>query len=92
MEIRSQAIAGELQQRLRRIEGQTRGVQRMVDEGRDCREILQQLNAMQSALQSAKDIFMRAYAKDCLLAGEGDSAEQRAAFVDELFDLMARAR
>lgn len=92
MEIRSQAIAGDLQQRLRRIEGQARGVQRMVDESRDCREILQQLNAMQSALQSAKDLFMRAYAKDCLLATDGDSAAQRAAFVDELFDLMARAR
>ena len=92
MEIRSEAIAGDLQQRLRRIEGQARGVQRMVDEGRDCREILQQLNAMQSALQSAKELFMRAYAKDCLLAAEGDSLEGREAFIDELFDLMARAR
>jgi DNA-binding FrmR family transcriptional regulator len=36
---------------LRRIEGQCRGLQRMVDEGRTCAEILQQLSAARSALE-----------------------------------------
>ena len=39
--------------RLKRIEGQTRGIQAMLDENRDCREILQQMAAIRSALSSA---------------------------------------
>jgi DNA-binding FrmR family transcriptional regulator len=36
--------------RLRRLEGQVRGVQRMVEEGKDCREIVMQLSACKAAL------------------------------------------
>ena len=44
--------------RLRRIEGQLRGVQTMVDEERDCQEILQQLSAIRSAVQGASLAFL----------------------------------
>ena len=49
METRSPELKTELSHRLRRIEGQVRGVQRMVDEDRDCPEILQQMTAIRSA-------------------------------------------
>lgn len=46
----SEEIAGSLVVRLRRIEGQVRGLQRMLDEGRDCTEVVQQLAATRAAL------------------------------------------
>jgi DNA-binding FrmR family transcriptional regulator len=52
--------------RLRRIEGQLRGLQGMLEEERDCREILQQLSAVSSAVRSASRSFFEDYASLCL--------------------------
>jgi len=76
--------------RLRRIEGQVRGVQNMISDGRDCREILQQLTAIRSAVQSASLSVVQTYATECLLnLDEGDRAG-RQAFVLELVDILGK--
>jgi CsoR family transcriptional regulator, copper-sensing transcriptional repressor len=51
---------------LRRIEGQLRGVQSMLDKERDCQEILQQLTAIHSAVQGASRYLLQEYATVCL--------------------------
>jgi DNA-binding FrmR family transcriptional regulator len=48
--------------RLRRIEGQVRGVLRMVEEDRDCPEILQQMSAIRAALHQSSLVMARAFA------------------------------
>jgi DNA-binding FrmR family transcriptional regulator len=53
--------------RLKRAEGQMRGVQRMIEEGRDCESILQQLTAVRSAVHTASLALARAYATQCLV-------------------------
>lgn len=87
----SPALKDDVQKRLRRIEGQVRGVQRMVAEDRDCEEVLQQLNAVNAAVRNTTRLFMRAYARDCLLGADvaGRDAE---AMVDDLLDLMDKVR
>ncbi|HJO90614.1 MAG TPA: metal-sensing transcriptional repressor [Anaerolineales bacterium] len=55
-----------LQQRLRRIEGQVRGVQEMLNDGRECRDIVQQLVAIRSAAHSTALALVDAYALDSL--------------------------
>jgi len=60
-----------LYKRLRRIEGQVRGVQAMLQEERDCQEILQQLSAIRSAVQGTSRVFLKEYAAQCLLDLEG---------------------
>ncbi|CAN5515198.1 metal-sensitive transcriptional regulator [soil metagenome] len=92
MKIQSTAIKENLKQRLARIEGQARGVQKMVEEDRDCQEILQQMNAILAATQNATETFMRAYAKDCLLRVDETDAAAREKLVDNLLDLMAKIR
>lgn len=79
-----------LSTRLKRIEGQTRGVQSMLDENRDCREIVQQLSAIRSALQSATAEMMREYASDCLFLApvEGDKRQE---LVEDLINLLGKA-
>lgn len=67
MKIQNQEAKEKLIQRLRRVEGQVRGVEAMLDEERDCQEILQQLSAIRSAVQSASRIFLQEYATACLL-------------------------
>jgi DNA-binding FrmR family transcriptional regulator len=73
-----------IKNRLSRIEGQLRGVQKMIDADRDCREILQQLIAIREGIQSASLTFMQEVANDCLLTSEiqGDPETQRAMMAD----------
>lgn len=52
--------------RLKRVEGQVRGVAEMLQDERDCREIMQQLTAAHSALQSTSRLFFRDYAAACM--------------------------
>lgn len=90
MQATSERVKADMNRRLRRIEGQVQGVQRMLDDDRDCREIVQQLQAIRSAVQNATTLFMQSYARDCLLQTEELGPAERADLVDELLDLMAR--
>ena len=71
--------------RLRRIEGQVRGVQNMVIEERECNEIFQQITAIRSALQSASVTFLEEYATQCLLnIDENTDPKQREVIIKDL--------
>ena len=83
-------------QRLRRIEGQIRGVQAMLNEERDCREIMQQLGAIHSAVQSTSRVFLQDYATACLTemeeipeSGDGENSRaKREKMVQEMIALL----
>jgi CsoR family transcriptional regulator, copper-sensing transcriptional repressor len=67
MKIKNPEAKDKLIQRLHRVEGQIRGVESMLENERDCQEILQQLSAIHSAVQSASRIFLQEYATACLM-------------------------
>jgi CsoR family transcriptional regulator, copper-sensing transcriptional repressor len=75
--------------RLRRIEGQIRGLQRMVEEDRYCADILTQISSVHEALRSVGRELVRNHLKHCAAAalrdGESESAET---MYDELVDMM----
>jgi DNA-binding FrmR family transcriptional regulator len=74
--------------RLRRIEGQVRGLQKMVDEDRYCADIMTQISSVHEALRAVGRELMRNHLKHCaaaaIRAGEGEAS----AMYDELLDLM----
>lgn len=88
----SEAVKEDIQKRLRRIEGQVRGVQRMIAVDRDCHEIVQQLNAINSAVNNTTRLFMGAYAKDCLMDAGLQEGQEVERIVDELVGLMAKVK
>jgi DNA-binding FrmR family transcriptional regulator len=59
--------------RLKKIEGQTRGIQKMVSDERQCSDIMMQLGAVKSALESVAGLVLKNYTAICLK--EGDPAE-----------------
>lgn len=77
--------------RLRRIEGQVRGLQRMVDEDRYCADILMQIASVQEALRSVGRELMRNHLRHCaakaIRAGTEEEAE---AMYNEILDLVYR--
>ena len=77
----------DLGRRLRRLEGQVRGVQKMLDEDRDCREIVQQLAAIRAAAHQASLILVRSYAAKCLVDGSPSTAQQA---INELVDVLTK--
>src|SRR5690242_16392150 len=74
--------------RLRRIEGQLRGLQKMVNEDRYCADILTQISSVQEALRGVGKELMRNHLKHCAtgaIRGGGDEADR---MYDEIVDLM----
>lgn len=71
MKIQNDETKEKLIQRLKRIEGQVRGVQAMLEQERTCREIMQQLTAIHSAVQSTSRTFFQCYALTCMAEVEG---------------------
>jgi len=77
--------------RLARIEGQLRGVQKMIDANRNCKDIIQQLIAIRASIQSASLSFIQDVADDCLLNldQDKDPGTQKAVLKD-LIQLMSK--
>ena len=79
--------------RLKRIEGQVRGVIRMVEEDRYCIDILQQISAIRAALTKAESEILNAHAASCVeqAISSGDAQMQRKTF-SELVKLFEGVR
>ncbi len=77
--------------RLARIEGQVRGVARMLEDGRYCIDVLDQLQAVKAALKKVEEQILKAHVDHCIAnaVDSGGPAEQRKKFA-ELADLLAR--
>jgi DNA-binding FrmR family transcriptional regulator len=76
--------------RLRRIEGQVRGLHKMVEEDRYCADILTQISSVQEALRAVGRELMRNHLKHCATTAIRTGEGQAEAMYDELIDLMYR--
>jgi DNA-binding FrmR family transcriptional regulator len=81
------ASKDQLLKRLRRVEGQVRGVQNMVDEDRYCIDVLTQISAIQAALDKVALGLMDEHARHCVIDGPPDLKDER---TDELVAAVAR--
>jgi DNA-binding FrmR family transcriptional regulator len=73
--------------RLRRIEGQIRGIQKMVEEDRYCADILGQVSAAQEALRAVGRELIRNHLKHCSTQAIRAGGEEATAMYDELVQL-----
>jgi DNA-binding FrmR family transcriptional regulator len=79
------------QKRLRRIEGQVRGLQRMVAEDRYCADILTQIASVQEALGAVSRELLRNHLRHCAAqAIRAGTPKQAEAMYDELLTLLSR--
>jgi CsoR family transcriptional regulator, copper-sensing transcriptional repressor len=74
--------------RLRRIEGQVRGLQNMVEEDRYCADVLTQVASVHEALRAVARELMRNHLKHCATAAIRSGPAEADAMYDELIDLM----
>jgi DNA-binding FrmR family transcriptional regulator len=78
--------------RLRRIEGQIRGLQKMVEEERYCADVVTQMASVQEALRGASRALLHNHLRHCATAAirSGDAAAAEAMY-EELLDLVFRS-
>jgi DNA-binding FrmR family transcriptional regulator len=77
-----------LVKRLRRVEGQVRGVERMVDEDRYCIDVITQISAIQAALDKVALGLLEDHARHCVVGGHGKGQPDELA--DELMAAVGR--
>ena len=78
-----------LMQRLNRIEGQVRGVKKMVAGDRDCMEVLKQVAAASGALRSLGMFILQDHLKGCVVQAVGGS-QQQDELISQVMDIFGR--
>ena len=74
--------------RLKRVEGQVKGIQRMIDQGKRCSDILDQVAAARTALYNAGVLILEKHSRDCILgADDSDAVEEK---VEELVKVIKK--
>jgi len=85
-ELQAKALA-----RLKRIEGQIRGVQKMVEEGRYCADVLEQIASAQQALVGVSKTLMKNHLRHCVTHAVQSGDPQKSDRVyDELVEILGR--
>lgn len=81
-----------LMKRLGRIEGQVRGLSKMVDENRYCIDIITQISAVRAALRRVEEVILKDHVAHCVehAIRSGNAKDQRQK-VAELMEVLARA-
>jgi len=78
---------------LRRIEGQVRGIQRMIEDRKYCIDILTQIHAVKGALSRVEEKILEKHFKNCVAeAVKGASEKERQQKMDEILKLIHQAR
>lgn len=77
--------------RVKRIEGQMRGILRMMEEGQDCKDVITQLSAVRSAVDRTIGVIVSENLLDCVTTAEGNSEKLNTA-IQEAMDLIVKSR
>lgn len=72
----------DLQTRLRRIEGQIKGIEKMIEGDSCCKDVLIQVAAVRAAINKVGGLVLQNYAKTCILCGDDGKTEEEK--IDEL--------
>ena len=77
--------------RVKRMEGQLRGILRMMEEGKDCKEVITQLSAVRSAVDRTIGVIVSENLVECVRQAE-EKGEMMDAAVQEAVNLLVRSR
>ena len=88
--VKNERAKEKLVSRLKRIEGQVRGIQNMVGEERNCQDILQQLSAVRSAVEGVSLILLEEYMTDCFINLDKKDSPERQEMVKDMLKMLGK--
>ncbi|HLR74165.1 MAG TPA: metal-sensitive transcriptional regulator [Virgibacillus sp.] len=81
----------EVKNRLKRVEGQVRGVLRMMEEGKECKDVISQLSAVRSAVDRSIAYIVAQNLKHCVQEQQ-ENGEDSSDVVEEAIQLLVKSR
>lgn len=81
-----------IQNRLKRIEGQIKGILRMMDDEKECKDVITQLTAARSAMDRTIGVIVSSNLIDCIQQADGEEAKTQEEIVKEAVDLLVKSR
>jgi DNA-binding FrmR family transcriptional regulator len=78
--------------RLKRIEGQIKGILRMMEEGQDCKEVITQLSASRSAIDRTIGVIVSSNLIECIQNPDNDNNRTQEEIVKEAVELLVKSR
>lgn len=81
----------QIKNRVKRMEGQLRGILKMMEEDKECKEVITQLSAVRSALDRTIGVIVSANLVECVLEAE-KNGEQTNDFIQEAVNLLVKSR
>lgn len=81
-----------IKNRLKRIDGQIKGVLRMMDEGSECKDVITQLSAARSAMDRTIGVIVSENLVKCMEEMDGAKEEEKEAVMKEAVDLLVKSR
>jgi DNA-binding FrmR family transcriptional regulator len=91
MEEKSMNYDAKAMNRLKRIEGQVRAVIRMMEEGKDCKDVITQLSAVRSGVDRTIGVIVAANLVECVRNAEGDDKKMDG-LIEEAMTLLVKTR
>lgn len=82
----------QIRNRLKRLEGQLKGVIRMIDEGKECKEVVTQLSASRSAIDRAIGLIVSTNLVYCMSDEQQLQDKNKEALIKEAVDLLVKSR
>ncbi|WP_407083159.1 metal-sensitive transcriptional regulator [Paenibacillus aurantius] len=81
-----------MRRRLRRLEGQVRGVLRLMEEGKSCKDVVSQLSAVRNASDKAIAHIVAENLQQCLMAEQAKGTQDTGKMVHEAVELLVKSR
>ncbi|MEQ6377260.1 metal-sensitive transcriptional regulator [Bacillaceae bacterium S4-13-58] len=91
MQPQTNEYSQDMKNRLKRIEGQIRGVIKMMDEGKDCKDVITQLSAARSAIDRAAGFVVAKNLETCIRV-QLDSGESTDDLIQEAVQMLVKSR
>ncbi|MFS0643593.1 metal-sensitive transcriptional regulator [Siminovitchia sp. 179-K 8D1 HS] len=80
-----------LKNRVKRIEGQLRGILRMMEEGKDCKDVITQLSASRAAIDRTIGVIVSQNLVECVKQAEAEGTKKTEDLVQEAVNLLVRS-
>lgn len=78
--------------RMKRIEGQVRGVLKMMEEGKDCKDVVTQMSAIRTAIDRTMGVVVSSNLVSCVIEAEKSGDEDPQKLVEEAVQLLVKSR
>ena len=82
----------QIRNRLKRLEGKLKGVIRMIDEGKDCKDVVTQLSASRSAIDRTIGLIVSTNLVHCMSDEERSQGKDKEVLIKEAVDLLVKSR